>query len=188
MKHFDFIAPFYDRFFGNYQPVDRWIELLALPVNGILLDAAGGTGRVTQQLIDQVESVLVVDQSFGMLRQVANDCNFLAVQSNTEKLPFEDNSVDRVIMVDAFHHIVQQQKAANELWRVLKLGGVLLIEEPDIHTLGVKFVALVEKILLMPSHFVSSENIAAMFVRLASSVKIYKEGGIAWIQVIKAPR
>ena len=46
--HFDFIAPLYDRIVRL--PVSsRLCELLKLPTDGILLDAGGGTGRVSSR-------------------------------------------------------------------------------------------------------------------------------------------
>jgi ubiquinone/menaquinone biosynthesis C-methylase UbiE len=185
VKHFDFIAPIYDRLFGNYLPIDRWVELLKLPVRGNLLDAAGGTGRVSLHLTDYVDSVFIADISSGMLSQTQHKDKMMAVRSNVSRLPFMPGSFERIIMVDAFHHLRDQQKTISDLWRVLKRGGILLIEEPNIRVIGVKFVALFEKLLMMRSHFVSREEIIGLFQTYRSHIEIQEENGIMWIQVTK---
>ena len=49
------------------------------------------------------------------------------------------------------------------MFRVLKPGGLLVIEEPDIRTFGVKLIAIAEKLLLMRSHFLAPEEITNLF-------------------------
>jgi ubiquinone/menaquinone biosynthesis C-methylase UbiE len=46
-----------------------------------------------------------------------------------EKIPLENNSVDLVLCHQTFHHVVEQEKALEEFFRVLKPGGVLLFAE-----------------------------------------------------------
>ena len=58
-------------------------------------------------------------------------------------------------MVDALHHVIHQGQTAREMYRVLKPGGRIVIEEPDIRKFGVKLIAVAEKLLLMRSHFLS---------------------------------
>ncbi|OQY37129.1 MAG: hypothetical protein B6243_01300, partial [Anaerolineaceae bacterium 4572_5.2] len=68
---------------------------------------------------------------------------------HVERFPFPDNSFDRALVVDALHHFHNQEQAIAELVRVLKKGGRLVIEEPDIHRFAIKLVALAEKAALM---------------------------------------
>jgi demethylmenaquinone methyltransferase/2-methoxy-6-polyprenyl-1,4-benzoquinol methylase len=76
-------------------------------------------------------------------------------------------------MVDAFHHVCDQQQTAAELLRVLAPGGRLVVEEPNIETLTVKLIALAEKLALMRSHFLSPSAIAQMFRSLGAQVSIH---------------
>ena len=91
-----------------------------------------------------------------------------------------------MVVVDALHHFCNQREAVGDLLRVLKPGGRLLIEEPDIHRLIVKFVALGEKIALMRSHFISAEQLRDMVAVQGYSAAIERDGQFtAWVSVDK---
>ena len=150
--HFNLIAPYYDRWFQSTEP-DKLRSILDIPVAGKVLDAGGGTGRVSQLLRVQDASFVIADELFGMLKQALHKAGLAPVCTQAERLPFADGYFDRIVMVDALHHVLDSRQTAAELWRVLKAGGRLVIEEPDIRTLAVKLVALAEKLLLMRSHF-----------------------------------
>ena len=88
-------------------------------------------------------------------------------------------------MVDAFHHVVNQRKTANDLWQILKPGGRIVIEEPDVRSFRVKLIALAEKLALVRSHFLAPPQIADLFHFPSSRVQINTEGTNAWIIVEK---
>jgi len=178
--HFDVIAPIYARV--TYSSLDKMRELAGLPVKGRLLDIGGGTGRVASALLDDVDEVIIADVSMGMLRQTHRS-TLKPVCSHSESLPFPDNFFDRVIMVDALHHVIDQPASAHEMLRVLKPGGRIVIEEPDINSFAVKLIALAEKLLLMRSHFLSPLRIASLFP--AGSTNIVTEDSSAWVVISK---
>jgi ubiquinone/menaquinone biosynthesis C-methylase UbiE len=180
LDHFGLIAPIYAR--AKYSSLEKMREVAALPVRGRLLDIGGGTGRVASVLRDLVDEVIVSDISMGMLKQVTPS-TLSPVCGYSESLPFPSDSFERVIMVDALHHVVDQVSTAREMFRILKPGGLLIIEEPDIRTFGVKLIALAEKLLLMRSHFLSPLQIASLFPSVMS--RIVTENNGAWIIVEK---
>ncbi|MBE0669509.1 MAG: methyltransferase domain-containing protein [Anaerolineales bacterium] len=178
--HFAFIAPLYARV--AYSKTDMMRSVASLPVRGNLLDVGGGTGRVASAIRDLVDEVIVADVSLGMLKE-APLSTLRPVCSGSESLPFADNSFERVIMVDALHHVIDHNDTARELLRVLKPGGVLVIEEPDIRTFGVKLIAVAEKLLLMRSHFLAPDEILKLFLNGEKQVKAVD--GTAWIIIKK---
>lgn len=180
--HFNFLAPVYDRAIP-FARLDQMLKVVALPVDGLLLDAGGGTGRVAAALRPHVRTALVADFSPGMLTQ-ARLKGLASIQTPAERLPFPSDCFERIIMIDALHHVHHQAATLAELWRVLKPGGRLVIEEPDIRTFVVKLVAVGEKLALMRSHFLSPPKIAALFPPEAQ-VKIETEGYTAWVIVEK---
>lgn len=180
LDHFDIIAPIYAR--ATYSALEKMRELGGLPVQGRLLDIGGGTGRVAAALLKDVEDVVIADVSMGMLRQAPRSA-LTPVCSHSESLPFPDNYFERVIMVDALHHVIDQPASAREMLRVLKPGGRIIIEEPDINVFAVKLIALAEKLLLMRSHFLSPVQIASLFP--SGSAKIFSEDSSAWVVISK---
>jgi ubiquinone/menaquinone biosynthesis C-methylase UbiE len=158
---FDHFAPFagvYDWFIRRLD-LERLCNLLRLPTSGRMLDAGGGTGRVSRHLKAMVGDLVVSDLSRPMLKRASRRRGLNAVQARVERLPFPDGCFDRVLVVDAWHHFRSQEAAAREFGRVLKPGGRLVIEEQDIERLPIKLVALGERLALMRSHFYTSEQI-----------------------------
>ncbi|MEN6409373.1 MAG: class I SAM-dependent methyltransferase [Anaerolineaceae bacterium] len=182
--HFKYLAPHYDTFFSEVD-VMRWIQILELPVSGWLLDAGGGTGRITRHLASLVNGAVVCDESMAMLKQATQKPEIFPTCSTVEALAYPDESFARIIMVDAFHHLANQSAATQELYRVLEPGGRLVIEEPDIRRIGVWGIALVEKLTLMRSHFRSAKWIGGKFKQLGASVSQVVEDATCWVIVEK---
>ena len=182
--HFDFISPLYDLIFGRR--IDQEIVAYAdVQIGDSLLDVGGGTGRVSVLFRDKIQNVLVIDASIKMLRE-AQAKGLTTVNSNSERLPFADGTFERIIIVDALHHVENQSKTLREMWRILKKGGKMIVEEPDINNFVVKLIALGEKILLMRSHFIAPDKIAVMS-RFDENVviDIKRDKGIAWVVIHK---
>lgn len=184
LDHFHLFAPFYDRVIP---PADarRLIELLRLPVSGRLLDAGGGTGRVGALLRHLTGGVVIADETFGMLRQAVARGGLLPLRAHTEQLPFASASFDCVLMVDALHHVASQRQTVAELWRVVRPGGRIVIEEPDVRAPAIKVLAVLEKLVLMRSHFLTPPAIAALFPAPPARVQIITEASGAWVLVDK---
>lgn len=182
--HFDFFSPIYDRVFGKISHSEIY-KLANIEPQHALLDVGGGTGRVAVNFTSITDQVIIADSAINMIRE-AQKKGVSAVNANAEQLPFESTVFDRIIMVDALHHVNDQRQTLDELWRLLKPGGRLVIEEPDIHHWVVKIIALGEKILFMRSHFLQPQEIKAMCSFTdAQRVEVRSEKGIAWIIIVK---
>lgn len=185
--HFNLLAPIYERF-SRTPEIDTFLELLDLPVSGVLLDAGGGTGRISSHLQPYVERIVVSDVSSGMITRAAWKSGVLAIQARTEYLPFRSKRFERILVVDALHHFHNQQRAISDLLRVLTPGGRLLIQEPNLHRRQVKLIAMVEKLALMRSHFYYPEEISNMIESSgATSDMIPNNSLAAWIIARKPP-
>ena len=179
-NHFDLIAPAFRRV--GYSSLKTMRQLAELPVEGRLLDVGGGTGRVSSGLIQDADEIVILDASFGMLKQTDHSA-LRPVRGDSEFLPFADDSFARLIVVDALHHFMDQPQSAREMLRVLKPGGLIVIQEPDIRSFGVKLMALAEKMLLLHSHFLSAMPITRLF--LPAGTKIHFEESSVWVVVGK---
>jgi demethylmenaquinone methyltransferase/2-methoxy-6-polyprenyl-1,4-benzoquinol methylase len=181
--HFTHLAPFYDRAIP-FTALENLLVHGEFSITDMVLDAGGGTGRVAAALAPHVKKVVVSDLSSGMLAQ-ADRKGLETVHSPVELLPFCDRAFNRVVMVDALHHVCSHQKAADEMWRVLAPGGMIIIQEPDVRHFSVKMVALAEKIALMRSHFLPPAKIAQLFSRRTLEWRQVDEDFSTWILVTK---
>lgn len=185
--YFDFLAPVYDEVFGQ-KGVEGIMRHLELEPGRLVLDLGGGTGRVSGALgDDRGHRTVICDPSRGMAGRAAGKglpvCRGLA-----ERLPFGDESFDRVMMVDTFHHLARHHDAAREILRVLRPGGRFVMDEPDITTWPVKVIALAEKLLLMRSRFFNPAEIARMFEDAGAEVRCVREAYTLFVIVDKADK
>jgi ubiquinone/menaquinone biosynthesis C-methylase UbiE len=163
MDHFDVLAPLYDRLFSP--PAEGLLgEFVGLPLEGMLLDVGGGT-----------------DRSMRMLQQARGKARLDLACGSSEDLPFPDGSFACVLVVDAFHHFARQEASLADLWRIVRPGGRLVIEEPDIDHSGVKLIALLERLALFTSHFVRAEEIAARLQAHGATTEVFRSSYNAWV-------
>ena len=97
--HFDIIAPFYDRVIHKLD-LKRLIHLLKLPTRGRMLDAGGGTGRVSFRLRSLVDEVVVCDLSLFMLKQAKDKGRERPAQGGKDA----DRLVGEFVVVDGGDH------------------------------------------------------------------------------------
>jgi ubiquinone/menaquinone biosynthesis C-methylase UbiE len=121
-----------------------------------------------------------------MLTQAKKKRGIKIVCLKSENLPFSNQCFNRVIMVDAFHHVCDQSETLSEMWRVLEPGGMLVIKEPDYTKVTVKFLAIIEKVLLMRSHFLTHIKIVERLNKILGNevnaqVHVRSIAGYAWI-------
>jgi ubiquinone/menaquinone biosynthesis C-methylase UbiE len=182
IDHFGLLAPFYERFIHPPQDTD-WPALLNLSHSQTILDVGGGTGRISQLISGNGHKIVVLDESIKMLGKAQGKGQLHTACGLSECIPFGQQSFDRILMVDAFHHVENQAASGYEMWRVLKEGGRLVIEEPDIRHFSVRLIAVAEKLLLMRSHFWPAEKIANLFEDLPCKLQITRRNGSVWIIV-----
>lgn len=186
-RHFDFLAPIYDRLIPASDP-ELFAKLLHLPVKGFFLDAGGGTGRVSFPLSSLVDQLVIIDLSAPMLKRAKAKGNAIPIRCEAETLPFKNGFFDRILVTDALHHFHNQHQAVGELIRILKPGGWMVIEEPDVGRPLVRFLAIIEKIALMGSRFFSAEDIQKMALGSGVTSRVIKDGRMfSWIVFHKKP-
>ncbi|OAB52601.1 class I SAM-dependent methyltransferase [Pseudomonas thivervalensis] len=108
----------------------------ALPANPVLLDAGCGQGKSFQYLRQAFapQRLIGVDadpHSLDLSREEAARQSMAVelIGSDCATLAVPDASVDLLFCHQTFHHLVEQEKALAEFYRVLKPGGYLMFAE-----------------------------------------------------------
>jgi SAM-dependent methyltransferase len=94
-------------------------------------DLGCGAGHITEALAPCVGRVIAVDESGPMLAiakaRLASHENVDLREGTIERLPIEDHTLDAAVLFLVAHFITDPMKAMEEIRRVLKPGGRLLI-------------------------------------------------------------
>ena len=111
-------------------------RLLPLEMNNFV-DIAGGYGRLADEYLPRAKSATVFDYSETELQQAKeiHGDQLKTKAGDIYSLPFKDNSFDALMMIRATHHFKDMQKVSDELYRVLKPGGIAVIEAANKRTL-----------------------------------------------------
>ena len=103
-----------------------------------ILDYGCGPGTFLMKLKNLTKSKLFgVDISSEFIEQSKNNFkkyNMEEIEVMTvepEKLPFENEKFDLILIIDVIHHLDDIKKNIDEIKRVLKKGGKLIVYEPN---------------------------------------------------------
>ncbi len=108
------------------------VKSLELKPEDRILDVSAGTGLLAEAAINKFgpfEQYIVNDPSSNMLEiskyRLRYKDNVEYTSHYAEELPFDDNSFDHLLCLNAFHYYTDQKKALANFRRVLKDGGNL---------------------------------------------------------------
>lgn len=113
----------------------RWTEnasrLIKQTVHGVVLDIGCGDRWVEHSLPPNsrylgLDYLPTVSKGYTGQPDVFGD---------GQRLPFVPESVDSVVLMDVMEHLPMPEMAMKEVWRVLKPGGVMLMQTPFLYPL-----------------------------------------------------
>lgn len=101
------------------------------------VDIAGGYGRLANEYLGRAKSATIFDYSKTELAQAKAEFGdkIHTKSGDIYNIPFKDNTFDALLMVRATHHFADMPKVTAELYRILKPGGVAVIEVANKRTL-----------------------------------------------------
>ena len=103
---------------------------------GVCCDVGCGKGRYTINLLQQLpdNSYHAVDLSKKVIENLPQEIE--KRQGSLTNIPYEDNFFDYVYVIEALEHAIHIEGAIQELWRVTKQGGKIVIIDKPIEQLG----------------------------------------------------
>src|SRR3989338_3711064 len=101
--------------------------------SSVILEVGCSSGFMLRSLLNHFPSAFVMgsDVVDGPLKQLAAALPHLPLlRFDLVHCPLPDNSIDIVIMLNVLEHIENDKAAMNQVYRILKSGGVAIIEVP----------------------------------------------------------
>jgi ubiquinone/menaquinone biosynthesis C-methylase UbiE len=134
-EQYDRMADIYDRRWRSYITdtlffLKSWAEI---PFTAMVLDIACGTGEFERLLLNEhpTQQIVGVDISEKMLAIAQQKCqdypNVSFQVASASALPFVSNSFDAIVSANAFHYFDDPDAALQEIKRVLKPDGQVVI-------------------------------------------------------------
>jgi SAM-dependent methyltransferase len=135
LEEYGKLAPHYDRRWSFYveRTLRETLSRLELRAGESLLDVGCGTGMLLEALSISVPDAKLsgVDPSPEMLEVARKrlDAAVILEESHAESLPFPDASFDVVVSASAFHYFRDPLGALEEMARVLRPNGRLVVTD-----------------------------------------------------------
>lgn len=150
-----------------------------------VLDVGAGTGRLSLGLAAAGAKITALDVSFEMLEVLKRkNAQIVTVVGDAESLPFEDGAFDIITAAFLIVHLKDPAIFFNEVYRVLKPGGKLLVT--NINQKEPPEVIVKEGVIKIESYYHRPENIKEELEGLAFDIEheeFVKENGV-WINQI----
>lgn len=123
-------------------PVRKWPRNRAEAIVAVagagesVMDIGCGDGSLLWQFRDRYHHLVGLEYSAERLRQAEANLaglNFTPVEGSAEDMrAVADCSIDRIVTADVIEHIPDVYAASREMFRVLKPGGLLVVNTPNI--------------------------------------------------------
>lgn len=121
----------------NGWPRDRVQAIVHLPLKGeAILDVGCGDGRLLYQFRHRFKRLVGLEYSANRLAAAKAQLQglpFEGICGSAEAMPqLATGSIDAIVSADVIEHVPDVYLAADEMFRVLRPGGVLAINTPNI--------------------------------------------------------
>ncbi len=127
-------------------------------------------------ICNNCKTVYVLDESEKMLSMVNQGENLVCARANALKTPFEDNSIDIVILSDVFHHIKEQKDLIVEINRILKYGGKIVMMDFNRKHIKTKLLRAFEFILFGRLFFKTKDEVRGLLEECFYIQRFYDKG------------
>ncbi|WP_461612509.1 class I SAM-dependent methyltransferase [Clostridium sp. Marseille-QA1073] len=137
LQYFDSIAESWNVIRSEYFEERLKYKILSITnvKDKVVADLGCGTGFVSLALANEAGIIFSVDSSRNMLKELSTTAlkkgykNVYPIKSLLDNLALFDESLNTVFINMALHHIKDAKKAIEEMYRVLKKDGVVVISD-----------------------------------------------------------
>ncbi|MFQ6083730.1 MAG: class I SAM-dependent methyltransferase [Candidatus Aminicenantia bacterium] len=105
-------------------------QYLPIEDNFLILDLGCAQGTLSYFLRKKGGTWISGDLDFDNLKTAKEILKKNLIQIDQERIPFLDNSFDLIVTLDYLEHLKEDDQCLREIYRVLKLGGKVLISTP----------------------------------------------------------
>jgi ubiquinone/menaquinone biosynthesis C-methylase UbiE len=110
-------------------------EYIVIRSGDVLLDVGGNTGKITEAYSKNCKEVVVLEPKRSILKHGRSRRPHIKfVEGAAENIPLPDKYFDKVVASASFNHFSDQESALEEMKRVLKPDGKMIILEIDPNT------------------------------------------------------
>lgn len=119
-------------FYLNWYQLGKSIQQTKKSAKGICIDIGAGCAPYYSMLVDEVDEYIITDYAPTHTSMFKDDKTSF-VEADILNLPFKENYADTVLLTQVLEHVVDPHKALDEVRRVLKEDGILMISVPFIY-------------------------------------------------------
>lgn len=141
-KHFDDMARIIPQLMKHpllkYQKMRRYqhaIQMLGLRGKDVVLDVGCGIGYQVPEILRSVRTYIGLDlsnKSVSYFRRHFYGENVMLIMADAENLPFREGVVNVILIIDTLTNLSKPNKALEEVKRVAKDKGRILISVPNL--------------------------------------------------------
>ena len=133
---------------GSKKRIQLMLQYIDITSRDILLDVGGNTGKITEVYARDCKEVVVLEPKHAVVEYGRTyRPNIKFVEAGAENIPLPGEYFDKVVASASFHHFPNQDGSLEEMKRVLKPNGKMVIIEIDPNTGKGKRLKICEGIL-----------------------------------------
>ena len=134
------------------------------PQRGELLEIGSGFGYLLNYFRADGWKVRGVEPNVGLCRYARGEFGLDVTATSLDKAAFPDHSFDAVLMMHVIEHVPDPMAVFREVFRILRPGGMFVLETPRYDSLMFRMLGRRERSLSCNGHiyFFTSATLAAM--------------------------
>ena len=116
----------------NWRELKKSINKTAHYLHGTCIDIGSGNSPYKSYVIPHVTRYIAIDKTLTH-QHMFQDSKVEYMDADVMALPFEDNSIDSVLLTQVLEHLDTPYKALDEIYRVMKPNAILILSVPFIY-------------------------------------------------------